>query len=671
MDDGKEAPEGGPELNTIQYNTSPVKNISLLDRTIIELAKKVKKEDRNNRAVLNVGILGLVGYPSNLLFDASPSEGKTHIIVNNLKVFPTSNVLIYRDASPKSFVHESGELGVKIINEETGDVEYQTTIFDETQDEEISIGEYLHNLQIRKEQLEKESKKDSNKRRELSNVNRELRGLKEHLVTIINFDGTIVAFLDQPQPELLKNLLSVMSHDSYYIETTFTEGEGSKFTKHVVFRGFPTFIFAVSKDSFLNWKDIETRFEVREPNMSAEKYQAAVELSLKEMFGEGEKESEEMKNLKDEIRNLITKIKDDMKSRKLTFLIPLEEKTIVGVMFGGEIKHGDAMRKIPRIMNHIRASAIWNYDRRVHLIGPGNEYIVVAAEDIRSLVQIYDDLEINSILSGIPASLYEFWRDILTPLFMKDLEGEYVSVKQSDIVKKLDNYCDDNKGKTRLRPGKLTVSRNLTKLEERGLIKKVEDDKDKRGRKIITLIDPEDFVVSLNTKIEELINEISITMENGDDTILHKLLSKGYSAFLEHKKIVSQNIGILQKNEKEISNEVSDKAIIREIVHKIAQVSGYALNTPLSDDTNFDTKNNVAIANKKFEVLSGSPSVVFYYSGPGETIDVTDSTQGISGNQSIKLKKEDILSIPESIAKSLEEAGLGKILDGGGQNEHS
>lgn len=636
----------------------------LLNRTIQTISKKVKKEERNIRTVLNVSILGLVGFPSNLLFDASPSEGKTHIITNTLSVFPSSFVSILRDSSPKAFVHERGELGLKVIDQD-GNVQYSTKVRNTVQNEETPVQEFKQDLEAEEERLEKEAKKDPLKKRELFEIKRDLRELRQQLVTIISFDGTIIAFLDQPTAELLKNLLSVMSHDSYYIETIFTEGEGTKYTKHVVFRGFPAFIFAVSKDSFLNWKDIETRFEVREPNMSAEKYQAAIELSFKEMFGTEERESEEIKEIKKEISALINKIRDDVKLSNLSFFIPIDEKEIAATLFSGEIKYGDAMRKVPRIMNHIRANAIWNYNDRIKLLGKGKEYVVVAAEDIRSLTQVYDDLEMNSILSGIPVSLFEFWRDVLTPLFVKDDSGDYAEVKQADVVRALDDYTNTHKNGTRLKSGKLTVSRYLTKLEDRGLIKRAEDEKDKRSRKIITLIDPEQFVASLSTRIEELVKKIRISVENGSDTIIHRLLNEDYSAFLDGKKIVSQRTEILLDDQIPRNDESEKARILQDIVKQVVGLSGYSLSIGGTVDTIFDTNLNVVPGPKNLSVPLFDHVVPFYYHGPGEVVVITESSEDILGTYDLRLNSEDILTISESAAKSLMDLGLGEMLNGG------
>ncbi|MEM3192536.1 MAG: hypothetical protein QW292_10725 [Candidatus Parvarchaeota archaeon] len=280
------------------------------------ISKKVKMEDRNIRAIMNVALSGIVGFPENVLFDAPSSEGKTTIITSVLSIFPEKYVTILRDASPKSFTHERGELALRVINEK-GDKEYITRISNRFEDgEEVSVAYYKSYLENRYKMLETQVKKDKSKMAELRDVREEIESLNKDIVTLINFDGIVIAFLDQPREELLRNLLSVMSHDSKYIETTFAEGEGFITTKHVVFKGWPTFIFAVSKDSLLNWGDIQTRFEVREPVMSPEKYESAINLKVKEMFGIIEEDNGELQLIKGEIAKLIAKIKSDFSSFK-------------------------------------------------------------------------------------------------------------------------------------------------------------------------------------------------------------------------------------------------------------------------------------------------------------------------------------------------------------------
>ncbi|MEM4115407.1 MAG: hypothetical protein QXP59_05325 [Saccharolobus sp.] len=105
-------------------------------------------------------------------------------------------------------------------------------------------------------------------------------------------------------------------------------------------------------------------------------------------------------------------------------------------------------------------------------------YIVISADDLRSITSIYYDLVLTSILSGIPSSLYELQAKILVPMFLLGECGEYEPIKQSDITKSLAGHCKANKG-TKHMGDKRMVPRLLTELERMGFIKKIlnEDDK--------------------------------------------------------------------------------------------------------------------------------------------------------------------------------------------------
>ncbi|MEM4066718.1 MAG: hypothetical protein QXV17_07650 [Candidatus Micrarchaeaceae archaeon] len=104
-------------------------------------------------------------------------------------------------------------------------------------------------------------------------------------------------------------------------------------------------------------------------------------------------------------------------------------------------------------------------------------YIVISADDLRSITSIYYDLVLTSILSGIPSSLYELQAKILVPVFLLGECGEYEPIKQSDITKSLAGYCKANK-RTKHMGDKRMVPGLLTELERMGFIKKIlnEDD---------------------------------------------------------------------------------------------------------------------------------------------------------------------------------------------------
>ena len=87
-------------------------------RAIRCISKSVLHEEKNIEKLLDTGMSAFTGEPINLIVEGPPSEGKTFMIVNTLKVFPEEYVEIYRDASPKSFTREKGQLALRIIEDE-------------------------------------------------------------------------------------------------------------------------------------------------------------------------------------------------------------------------------------------------------------------------------------------------------------------------------------------------------------------------------------------------------------------------------------------------------------------------------------------------------------------------------------------------------------------------
>ncbi|MEM3846895.1 MAG: hypothetical protein QXU98_14465, partial [Candidatus Parvarchaeota archaeon] len=107
-----------------------------------------------------------------------------------------------------------------------------------------------------------------------------------------------------------------------------------------------------------------------------------------------------------------------------------------------------------------------------------------------------------------PSSLYEFQPKVLAPLFQLVESYEYEPLGRSIIAKALEEYCKTNKT-TKLGPDKRVVSRLLTQLENRGMTKKIPKEDDKRGQRIIILVDTEKFVTSIVQKLKSLLQKLA------------------------------------------------------------------------------------------------------------------------------------------------------------------
>ena len=126
---------------------------------------------------------------------APPSEGKTHVITHALSVFPDQYVSIYRDASPKSFTRERGQLALKGIS--NGVREYKTTIFNDIVGDETSVEAYLRDLRS-----ELQKKKDKTEKQDIEAKQSKIR---DNLVTLIPLENRIFRILPQdPVPLWLR-----------------------------------------------------------------------------------------------------------------------------------------------------------------------------------------------------------------------------------------------------------------------------------------------------------------------------------------------------------------------------------------------------------------------------------------------------------------------------------
>ena len=219
---------------------------------ILDTRRDVKDESKNIDIVLNTSLSAFTDNPINLAVVAKSSEGKTYMVTRILSKFPKKHVIMLRKASPKTFTRERGSLAVRVVN---GNSEsYETEIKNEFTNKNVSVSAYLDFLNSRTEnpRKSKEEKKDNPDAIDPEKAKTALAELQSNLYTLVDFRNKILVFLDRPDPALWNELLSVLSHDQEYIVTSFVEGEGRKYVKKVVFRGWPAVIFCTSKDEDFN-----------------------------------------------------------------------------------------------------------------------------------------------------------------------------------------------------------------------------------------------------------------------------------------------------------------------------------------------------------------------------------------------------------------------------------
>jgi DNA-binding Lrp family transcriptional regulator len=643
----------------------------LLSELILDIRKDVKGETRNISIIANTALSAFTDNPINLAVVSPSSEGKTYLTVQTLRRFPQGYIWMYRKVSPKTFTRERGTLAVRVIkdNIET----FETVILNKFTGNKTNVGAYLKSL------------KDAiNDKKNESNINPEeaqeaLSELEDSLYTLVDFRDKILVFLDRPDPALWNELLSVLSHDKEYIVTSFVEGEGFKRNRRVVFQGWPAVIFCTSKEEDFNWKDLETRFQIIEPVMKEQKYREALEHNFKTEYALNIKEDNS--DITERLEQLIEWIREN----RPKMIFPFPPERLVQALTQGRVPNGDLMRKLPRIVRHVAINALFNRENRILLYNGHEHAIVIAYEDIMALAYLFDDVEIGASFAGLGTASYELLTKVIMPLFTgDDPEESNNTVKQSVIKQSYKEYLAFTKH-AHVSFSPATFTRRMKELEQRGLIKRVPDDNDKRGLNVIPTWSEvsEGFSLiqrlrdlGLRTKNKKLVSPWKIQ----DFSYLDHLEKLNYTAYWKNRKLVSHDPEIIE-NEKMTVLEILNFTRI------LMKASGYNNILRTFCETIFDQNEG----NAETEVNSNSPSisenanierprifhsetifnipfwdklVTFYYTGPDKNIFITQEGEEISGTYEIRLRGEDILSIPEGVASPMEQSDYGKILNG-------
>jgi len=643
----------------------------LLPDLIKDIKRDIKGEHRNISIILNTALSAFTDNPINLAVVSPSSEGKTYLVVQTLGRFPPEYIWMYRKVSPKTFTRERGILAVRVIkdNEEI----FETTIFNKFTQKTVSVGTYLKFL---KDAISDKRNEDNIDKQEAYEA---LSDLEDNLYTLIDFRDRVLVFLDRPDPALWNELLSVLSHDKEYIVTSFVEGEGIKRNRKVVFQGWPAVIFCTSKEEDFNWKDLETRFQIIEPVMREQKYREALEHHFKTEYGLNAQEDDS--HITERLGELIKWIRQN---RPKT-IFPFPPERIVQAITLGHVPNGDLMRKLPRIIRHVAMNALFNLENRVLLYNGHEHAILIAYEDIMSLAYLFDDVEIGASFAGLGTASYELLTKVIMPLFAgDDSEESDITVKQSEIKQSYKEYLASAKH-AHISFSPATFTRRMKELEQRGFIKRVPDEEDKRGLKIV----PVWSEVAEGFSIMQRLRNLGLKIEHGklvspwkiqDFSYLDHLEKLNYTAYWKNRKLVSHDPEIIE-------NKNITVLEIPNFTRILMRASGYSLLLRGFDETifaqdegNAKTKENpnppsmsenaniekprIYAGETNFSIPFWDKFVTFYYTSPDKNIFITQEGEEISGTYEIKLRGEDILSVPNSVAETMTAGNMGKILGG-------
>lgn len=559
---------------SITYNF--IELIDLKEKAVTHMLKTIKREGANIRKVMNACLSAYTDNPINIVFISQSSTGKTYLVESVSKYFPAEDLIIRKSISRKAFTRERGRLVIKTFTDDGA--EYNEFVENAFTGESMTVSQYINYLSS-----EIESKENKENPGRLERIREERERITVNLMTLIDFTDKILVLLERPPLDFWADMLSVAAHDSRYLESEFVEGDGKKYTKHIVYKNWPAIIFCTSKDSDFSWKDLETRFEIAEPFESSEKFTEAIDLSLERMFGEPISEDPEAKEIRNHIRQLVAY----MKEHRPKPYLPLQDE-IRKAFLGDKVSRPDLMRKFPRLVYHIALNALFSAPDRVIFKNDG-ELVLVSREDFMELLKEFSNNELNAALHGFTESAFLFLTEVLIPACRDGdaTDGPYRNPTQAEVCRAL-SESDLNLGKTKQRCGQY-----LKALEERNVIKRVQDEEDKRGLRIIPLVDE---IQKLSNKIENSVEELVNTYKKALPEHIDKMLKQNYKPFHRGKEIGKMP---MSNTRQEIVKSIPDHDIWEKnnelqklnnssfLITSILEISGYFTNgfTNFSDES--------------------------------------------------------------------------------------
>ena len=596
---------------------------------------KVKEEKENIDKLLNACISTYTSEPMNIAVVGASSEGKSFLVENVVKLFPDEDVEIYRSVTPKAFTRLKGYKVIPNPNPYASE-EDKYVDFVEVNGEKIGIDERIKQLKQEIEELKR--KNESNEI--IKEKKAELQKLEKESLTCIDFRHKIIVFLEEPSREFWKDFLPVLSHDQYWTLTLFTEGEGFKHTRKVVYRGWPTVIYCTSKTSTtFGWEDLNTRFQVIEPVQTKQKY----DLAVQQIFDDLNLKMNDYK-LKERERKLRAELKaftNLIKNKQIYMFTPFDAKVLQKIFSGAE--QGKVMRFSKYYKRHIEMNALWNYYNRFIFKNEGlengaepGEHILIGNEDIESVLNATrKKYEFLAQMNGLPISATEFLLEIVIPAYnskrsqanekqQQTLEDE--NTKQEDYDLTVAYLCDIAKSycaanpSTSIKSSKVTVTRYLKILAERGLITYENKDKSKTAGKpkiVIPQVTEEDlWQASGSETVSQTVSQ-TVSYDLKDKLASFDMVA----APCPKNETVSQTVSSMEsikyssiEPEFKPLNLLTNSLSITDIEKAILKLSGYTTETPTETvnetvsetltETPTETVNETPLIAKFFELLN-------------------------------------------------------------------
>jgi len=350
-------------MTTIEIPSKEEDDDQPIQFCINTILKEAKNEGRLVKQLLYTMLSAYTNNPINLAIKSPSGEGKSYVLHKVGENFPPEDVMFVAGMTDKALFHRTGKL---VVKNEIGEYE--------------SIDEKIVKMdsEIDDKQSEISTTKNPDLRQALQNQIKELQTQKKDLGKsarkLIDLSHTTIVFQDTPSLGLLSALMPLLSHDKFEVEYEYVDTHNGINTRTNVLRGWPAVILsqAIDDSHYKRYPEIQRRFIITNPKMSAEKYSDAIDLIgdryglpdfayQEEIINDADKEKTKrtIRELKDKISACVR-----LDPGKNNVIVPFSEAITAA------LPHEKAadMTIANRLFSAISLSAIINVDKRARFV---------------------------------------------------------------------------------------------------------------------------------------------------------------------------------------------------------------------------------------------------------------------------------------------------------------
>jgi len=453
------------------------KSPELVRHIFSDLGRRVKQDNITKASVFFSGLSAYLRDPLNLFEKGSSGSGKTYNAIETLEYFPQEDIWFLSGMSPKALVHQKSKLLDKDGNE-------------------IDLADKPQKPKKRDYNEESEYKKAIEEyKQQRTEFNRRVNGSYHY----INIENKIFVFLETPDPETMRMLYPILSHDKRRVEYRFVNktATGGLRTELVVIEGFPTAIFLTTDRSYV--EELATRAFTVSPEESPEKFTEANKLTNLKAALPWKCKLETPRFLA--IKALIQKIRETLKNEEIDVIVPF-----LGLheLFPKDISRD--MRDFSHFTQFLKSFTVLHLFQRPVLIIEEKKYVIANNYDVLCCYQIFKEL-IESTRTGTEKRILNFYRDFImgnVKLYVSSLTTAFNTKNKVPI-------------------SDFTIRKWLNRLNEIGYVDKREDDEDKRKNVYVPLVEKHEEKPENVCDYEKQIELLSI-LEKGFKSWLNEYL---------------------------------------------------------------------------------------------------------------------------------------------------